>query len=263
MKRSLTQASARESTTRAFRVWLAGYDPGDGQGPVGDKLADTDLFGPDVVEAAFAAGADHAAGEFAVERSTGQSQLDDATSLMREAAEHIRGALGTDDRPESDSALVVARLEAWLKGEVRYPVRASHPLYDTKCGLTEADRWRIQFREEGRQARRDGKRIEECPAFPTIAGQPDQFAGVSHGEEWMAGWREEDGPNVRPVTVGPLADGAIVDGVASALGLVEDGRAVSMAGEDVFRLQTVDPRFNPARPVKVNGFAYHPATEDQ
>ena len=79
--------------------------------------------------------------ELALERATGQRQLDDATALMTEALELFRGyyshhrdkadarwdagdAIGSTESngKAQTNALMAARLEAWLAGKDQYPV---------------------------------------------------------------------------------------------------------------------------------------------
>jgi hypothetical protein len=66
--------------------------------------------------------------------------------------------------------------------------------------------------------------------------------------------------NVRPVT-GPLAGPGVADCLMAAIEGEPDAAALSMATAATFKLQTGDPRFDPAQPVLVNGFLYHPAKE--
>lgn len=67
--------------------------------------------------------------------------------------------------------------------------------------------------------------------------------------------------NVRPVTDGPLADPGTVEGLMGAAGMTDTARSLSMAKATAFRLQTPDPRFDPRKPVVVNGYLFTPATE--
>jgi hypothetical protein len=68
--------------------------------------------------------------------------------------------------------------------------------------------------------------------------------------------------NLREVTSGPLADASVLDGLMDIVAPA-DGPAPAAPHETVsalaFSLITGDPRFDPARPVKVNGFLYVPA----
>lgn len=69
--------------------------------------------------------------------------------------------------------------------------------------------------------------------------------------------------NLRPVTTGPLADPAVVAGIAAAIEPGEAGRALSTIKAHGFHLHTADPRFDPAQPVLINGYPFTPATEAQ
>lgn len=216
MSASLACARARAATD-----WLIGFDPGDGHGPVGQQAEDpTSMFTLPVVLSAYEAGADQAEAEFAIERSTGQAQLDDATALMREAAELFRayerhhrdiasrtGARTGREEKAERNALMAARLEAWLDGKGLYPITA------------------------------DG-------------------AYVAHADFR----RPPAEPNVRPVT-GALGDPEVVEGLMAASGMIDATVPLSLATATAFRLQTPDPRFDPDKPVLVNGFLYTPATE--
>lgn len=90
--------------------------------------------------AAFEAGMAHGADEHTITVATGQRQLDDATSLMTEAAELLRGHeknhkgeafrlhCGSDAHraqmaSAETNALMAARLEAWLAGDDFYPIK--------------------------------------------------------------------------------------------------------------------------------------------
>jgi hypothetical protein len=194
---------------------------------------------------------DQAEDAMALERSTGQRQLDDATALMREAAELFRfyeahhadraaSALEqlTRCRPELDrkqvllaqlatsnvkrdrNALMASRLEAWLRGEDRYPVTV------------------------GPQEAVIGADGDLIPV--TRLGETPKRQAIVHS-------------NVRPVTSGPMADPGMASMVAMAL--AGDAPALGMDGP-TFRLQTADPRFDPNRPLVVNGHPFTPATED-
>lgn len=409
---------ARESS--AALDWLTGYDPGDGSGPVGDHAKNEwGLFLRSVVIAAFEAGADHAEAEHAIERSTGQRQLDDATALIREAVDlfeayarhHWSRADGYTDEGEFRMAhdsltkarrnlLMAVRLKEWLAGkdvfavslvdnpeelrawsenpaevmrkiaegmvdgvtikgvdhasfddaaaslsatvagemvtcdcgriigrrneagsidqdgavnvehsdaikdqpgldcpERRYTSRAdAHGWADVKCGLSKEDIWRGQFREEGRQARRDGKTTADCPHMQKVPGGSDPFPGVEPGAEWLAGWHEENeggsgktredclfrhdnvvnftGAYPRPDLASYIAErdrrrlnreaGAPLEGWLY-MGEDPNGRGMWFRPvpdeRDAFTLSTPDPRFDPAKPVIVNGYTYHPAKE--
>lgn len=129
------------------------------------------------------------------------------------------------------------------------------------CELTEADRWRITFRDEGRKARRDGLTIADCPAFPHVPNdKPHPFAGVDHGTEWIAGWREEDEGGDRSVAAcRSKFEGRPFEGAPQSA----PWRTEGVADLGAFRITTGDPRFDPGEPVTVNGFLYVPAKEKE
>lgn len=68
--------------------------------------------------------------------------------------------------------------------------------------------------------------------------------------------------NVRPVTTGPLSEADVVEGLLRTA-RNKDAPVVSVATEGALRLQTGDPRFDPAKPVMVNGYLYHPTTKGE
>lgn len=200
---------------------------------------------------------------------------------VRYAVEDDRGLL-----------LIMNRRQCGLDAPRTYTADGdAHPFGDVACRLPADERWRIHFREEGRQARRDGKGIEDCPAFPTIPGGRELFGVVSHGEEWIAGWQEEDGgsgprskdtftewhfseaPEGTPIPLG----GDLREPTFNDDRTIEDCRArfnstfatftdlpetpyrvEGVADLTALRLQTVDPVFDPAKPVTVNGYAFIP-----
>lgn len=168
------------------------------------------------------------------ERQIGQRQLDDATALMRETAELLRGherhhrdqadeadrygptADGEARRAKAErNALAAARLEAWLRGEERYPTNPAEALRQIAEGMVDGEAIRgvdhASFDAAAAKLDEPGVPDEENPEAPA---------------EWFgaARWR--------------------TDGVADLA---------------AFRVTTGDPRFDPAGPVVINGFLYHPA----
>ncbi len=111
MSDNLACARVRESATR----WLSGFDPEDGHGPVGAEAGDPDgLFTQPMVIAAFAAGADQAEAEFAIERAVGQRQLEEAAALISETAALLHGYADhhvARAKDATDSAAELASLE--------------------------------------------------------------------------------------------------------------------------------------------------------
>ena len=278
MKRNLAGARARESA----RAYVEGREA---RAPVPAMVRITDsslrAFRMAAHFCGFFAGRADAEAEFAIERAEGQRQLDHATALMREAADlfrsyerHHRTQMGYNSVEEARqyrggadvervkdrlakaerNALAAARLEAWLRGESIYPITAGgeyvahaqfrqppverHEFVHDQPGLAheceEADRQTQQMLD-----RTPGRRIERF-------ANRDGYGGS----------------NVRPVTAGPLAEPGVADGIASALGLDEPGKALAMAGETRFQLVTADPRFDPHAPLCVNGYPFNPATTE-
>lgn len=301
---------------------------------------------------AFAAGWGQADEAFADERQIGQRQLDDATALMRETAELLRGyekhhreraegyrqeanqAFGhRKDAAREDwrgstmkaarNALAAARLEAWLRGEARYPTSlCAHERtveHETGDGIS------VTFCPEcGRSIAINGVPLGDNPAevlrevasdlaadlglgvdhasFDAAAAKLDEegkaltiyrlgesvdlvraMAGVALIEEG-AGWVKVHGvPDVRALfnvlrLARFAADAGQPDGENPEAGedwfkrarLIMPGeppaeapwRKEGVADLTAFRLTTGDPRFDPTKPVSVNGFTYHPATKE-
>lgn len=361
MKRNHGCARAREA---AADDWIINRYVDDREKTTGEALREGFVVGAEWGEG-------QAEADFAIERATGQRQLDDAAALINEACDlfqryaHHHWARADGYSAEGDwhaahdsltkartNLLMLVRLKEWLAGNDVFTVNpaealramavemaaelgltvdhaafddaaayltapvehhvymrdqpgldcgdAGHvrlegwaymgedeqgrgvwfrPAYGRECRLTQADRYRIHFLDEGRQARRDGKGIEDCPHPAPVPGGRDQWAGVSPAAEWIHGWQEEDaGPpvhghfgcdgryrhppeasNVKLVTTGPLADPALLDAVLQAIELPH--AAFTMACDLAFRIQTPDPRFDPTKPVVVNGYLFTPATE--
>lgn len=97
-------------------------------------------------------------------------------------------------------------------------------------------------------------------------------------EEWLAdrreppavdgGWKRSgsgtESSNVRPVSVAPLMDPAVVEGLLASAGVIEAAAAevdqvTGTADLVSIRLATGDPRFDPDKPLTVNGYLFHPA----
>jgi hypothetical protein len=256
------RAGARESAL----VWLAGYDPGDNPawGKIGEEMATdpSSMFTQAVVLDAFEAGVDHADRDYAIERSVGQGQLDAATSLMREAAELFRhyeahhrakvmpigppGPERNQATAESKAALekagrnalMAARLEAWLQGEGLYPITA--------------DGAYVAHARHGQVERHDFVRDQpglDCGCEPFAI--PAEVAA--------------DGSLV-PVDTKTREDcrarfeAGSFEGYPGTTGRDAALRIAKRELERAFRITTADPRFDPLRPVTVNGYPYCPAT---
>lgn len=167
--------------------------------------------------------------QWAIERATGQRQLDDAGALMREAAElfreyeaHHRAKIDSEERDvrthrAERNALAAARLEAWLAGKDRYPTNPAEALRDIAERMV------------------DGETIKgvDHASFDRAAAACNEIV-VSHVPP-----EEDRSPRSAPWRQEGVADLA------------------------AFRITTGDPRFEPSAPVTVNGFLYVPAKENE
>lgn len=195
-----------------------------------------------------------------------------------------------DTKAKADrNAHMAARFEAWLRGEDRLPLPApSIP------GLNPADAARhyseevaarvglgvdhASFNREAAQLDQVGEDegchdaceppVFEVPGEDMVVSHAIEFPGVTSLETAR---RQADArrSNLRPVTDGALADPVIVEGLLAAAGMLDatdpDAAPVRLQGVAdlvAFRLNTGDPRFDPSKPVCVNGFLFHPATKD-
>lgn len=302
MKRNLACERARIAAE-----WLAGLDPHDGAGPVGDQAYDpTSMFTLQVVLDAFMAGMDERLSLAAVDGDdaalTAQAlwgiwwgneplsredakraatvveflwnDMGEARRLVREAAalfrayeEHHRdiarrtGArTGRLEKAERNRDMA-DRLEQWLAGSGDNPAEvlrviaqeaadqsgltvdqpafdeAAGRLSDTRCGLKPFPT-PAEIADNGDLVVIDsGKTVEDCRAR---FDDGRRFAGF---------------PNVKPAT-GVLGDPEVVEGLMAASGMIDATSALSLASATAFRLQTADPRFDPDKPVRINGFLY-------
>lgn len=192
---------------------------------------------------------DHAEAEWAIERAVGQRQLDEALCLMAEAAalfmgyaDHHKARAAEAAEPELQRAslkkaqvnlAMALGLREWIAG-----VDPTVPL-DGAVQLLRASRAKAMPGGEHQGERRDN----------VVDLHAERFAN-----------RDGYG-NVRPVTTGPLADPAVVAGIANAIEPGEPATSLSSIKALAFQLHTSDPRFDPARPVLVNGHPFTPATE--
>lgn len=203
--------------------------------------------------------------EQALERATGQRQLDDATALMTEAAETFRryeahhldkaqtlwdaaNPKASDDSAAKAkvNALIAARLEAWLRGEDQYPVKVSH---DHPDGMT----MHVQAPHLPPQIIRSQSAGQITSVIADDIPEAD--------EEWFkrATLRGPVPNEVIVRHVPPADEGGCKDALRSSR--TEPERTDSVAEPAAFRLNTPDPRFDPAKPVTVNGFLYLPTKE--
>lgn len=143
-----------------------------------------------------------------------------------------------------------AKLERWLAGDDTTPAAVMRDFHG--C-TTREQAERHPDSHQQRFATRDGYgEASNVVPFEEFLSQEDlEEAAFQHVTS-----------NVRPVTEGPLADFGMVGGL---MDMVLGDPAISISAEDLgtFRLQTPDPRFDPRKPVMVNGYRYHPATEEK
>lgn len=252
-----------------------------GNGP--EPSTPEDLFTRDALVDAYCAGADAADEAWDDQRRVGQAQLDLATAVIREGAQLTRfyevehrnklldPAVAADTEKvhatiakANRNGHMAARFEAWLRGDERLPLPApSIP------GLNPAD----AMRHVAEAVTAGTPLTVDHASFSDAAARMDQvveidFPGVTSLETAR---RQADArrSNLRPVTDGALADPVIVEGLLAAAGMLDatdpDAAPVRLQGVAdlvAFRLNTGDPRFDPSKPVCVNGFLYHPATKD-
>lgn len=228
MSDNLACARTRESAAR----WLAKQEA-----PA--RLDDLPAYGEEEMLGAFVAGAQDAEDEWCIERATGQRQLDEALCLIAEAAalftgyaEHHKNRAAEPAEPEVQAAsLRKAQVNLSMALSLREYMAAVEPTLPLDDVVALLQRLRVNH----------------------MPGK------VVHAAERFAN-REGYG-NVRPVTTGPLADPAVVDGIAAAIEPGEPATSLSSIKAHAFQLHTSDPRFDPAKPVLINGFPFTPATE--
>lgn len=94
---------------------------------------------------------------------------------------------------------------------------------------------------------------------------------AEHLEAWLDAYpvvlpKPEYRGNLKPVD-GPLSDPAMIDGLLNAIddiattGTREPHRPDGVADLLAFRINAPDPRFDPSKPVTVNGYLYRPVKE--
>jgi hypothetical protein len=223
--------------TRESAEWLASY--------VGKQDPDTMRFSKDELLGAFDTGLHHASAvhraeqdEWCIERATGQRQLDEALCLIAEAAalftgyaDHHKARAAEPGEPEVQAAsLRKAALNLSMALSLREYMAAAEPTLP----LDEA----VEVLQRARAG-----------SMPNVLSFPERFAN-------RAGYG-----NVRPVTSGPLADPAVVAGLAAVVEPGEVATPLSTIRAHAFQLHTADPRFDPSQPVLINGYAFTPATE--
>lgn len=313
MSDNLAPARARE----AAESWLEGRrasapTPPRVSGAWADQaMADAFATGFEMAEAYCAVVHRAEQDQWAVERATGQQQLDDATALMTETAELLRGYEkhhrdqatfadpGSDQRRDHHAkaernALAAMRLDAWLRGEDRYPVtvaeaEASRPLTHRDLaagcgalfpednefseivaslvrGYAGADATSVSI------AQRIHAYYRAHPAEPLSGETDDEIA--SDRARFPEVPPPRSVPNsVKATHLPPMGTDPVMKADHSDLGadMFPEGRCEpagrapwrveGVADLTVLRLQTCDPLFNPLAPVCINGYLYHPTTE--
>lgn len=254
MKRNLACARAEEAAE-----WLQGYDPDDGHGAVGDQAADpASMFTQPVVIAAFIAGAekadDLAEAEFAIERAVGQRQLDEASALIMEASALFLG-YGEHHQARADEFEKSGDVEACAAS-----LRKARVNMSMAVSLREWLSGDVQGMTCPHCRGRQFARVDEAKPGGGFGPGP-MLRCVSCKETLLVPIpaAKASQPNIKPVTSGHLADPVVIESLIESLGGPVHCLSAVKAG--AFRLQTPDPRFDPARPVCVNGFLYTPATE--
>lgn len=236
---------------------------------------------------------------WAIERATGQRQLDEAGALIREAAALLRGyeshhrdkrgALAMAHGAHSPEFLeatekiarnggMAARLEAWLAGA---PLPGSMEAAD-------------QAAQEAFVSAQLDAGIDQIGEGDEPAHDPDLATGCADDHGPLAGVFDRDKPLIVPpaprhhrapadlvaamagatlieegvgwVKVHGLANArALFDCLAAANAVAQGGAVWRLEGAAdlaAFRLTTGDPRFDPRKPATINGFLYHPTKED-
>lgn len=199
--------------------------------------------------------------QWAEERQIGQRQLDDATALMRETAELLRGyeahhlakverlvASGGRD-PDTEAAvddtrskarrnaLAASRLEAWLRGDSIYPITADGA-YGAHAGFRSVPNAVVIHRQAA------GQTAEALATNPA-----EVLRDIAEGMV--------DGETIKGV------DHASFDAAAEELARPVPWRREGVADLVAVRLNTGDPRFDPALPATINGYLYVPAKENE
>jgi hypothetical protein len=254
MKDHLAQARAHEAEARRWldTVTLPPWTPRDGS--------------RDAALMAYEAGRQRGDDERAIEANVGQRQIDHATELMRETAELLRdyeahhraqALIATRETVEFDriakaerNALAAARLEAWLAGASRFPIR-----YSDACRATDHP-LRVIGRPDLEAAARGEASDESC--------RVELHDNVVDFETFPPVKRPPAPPNLKQVD-GELGDPVVVESLMAASGMLDSTTLVRRhrsGGLVPVSLSTPDPRFDPARPVYVNGYLFRPAKED-
>jgi hypothetical protein len=197
----------------------------------------------------FAAGVEHAEAEWCFERATGQRQLDECTALMAEASALFMGYADHHKARAAESAAPDEQRASLKKAQVNLAMALA--LREWLAGVDQT----VPL-DEVVQLLRD-TRAKAMPGGEHQGERRDNVVGL-HAERFA---NREGYGNVRPVTTGPLADPAVVEGIANAIEPGEAATSLSSIKALAFQLHTSDPRFDPAQPVLVNGHPFTPATE--
>lgn len=268
--------------------------------------------------------------QWAEERQIGQRQLDDATALMRETAELLRGyekhhrdeafrlGCGTDEHRDRTAkaernALAAARLEAWLRGEERYPTNPAEVLRGMAEGLAAQAGLGVDHPSFDAAAAHMEARLSPVADTDVVLnheGEVIPIRPMGQRPPGLADMTFAEAPPGTPIPIYRLGEAVDLVSAMEGAALIERGdgwvkvhgvrnahdlfnvlRLAKIAAEcgepdeenpeapaewfgaarwrtdgvadlAALRLNTADPRFDPAGPVTINGFLFHPAKEN-
>lgn len=235
--------------------------------------------------------------EATIERAEGQRQLDQAAALMREASELLRGyeahhlakaeahndrsracrdaydaaaesrlrdeALGKANR----NALMAHRLEAWLSGE---PLPGSMDAADQAAQEAFVSAALDAGVDQISEADEPPPRVRQRDLLAEVIGRPVHKSGGDYQFEGeiraiipkRSGALRYAVEDDRGLLLIMNASQCGLDHREEFMGAHARHRPDGVADLTAFRLTTPDPRFDPAKPVCVNGYLYRPTKED-
>lgn len=267
----------RVSAAWAEQAMVDGFVAGWGMATAPESEAEVNAILAGLIRDAQAAGTDEAADDaalrikaylgaihreeqdqWAIERATGQRQLDDARALMVETAELLRGyeehhrakvpaepgnglarfegqlAAEKADR----NALAASRLEAWVRGEDRYPVQASENPAEVLRGIAERTAEECGLTVDHASFDQAAARLAETPGEDSAVahGQVIDLPGVTSREQAERLARHDDPTRFTPVPGFTGLDPEILEALQATAGetaaLDPVGLPVSKRGGD-------------------------------
>lgn len=277
---------------------LEAQEAGD---PTADMIrtpsTETDLFEREFVIALIVAQRLDDEADWAMERATGQRQLDDAAALMVEAADlfvgyaaHHRDRANRAAMPEQEAAslqkasvnlLMAVRLKEWLAGEDRYTVklgRVERVAFVRDMPGLECGQRRYTSRGDAHPFGDEACRAEPFP-IPAEIRENGDLVPVDNKTRDDCRQRFDNilnftgaAPFIQSREVARRIaerDLLLMRGPAQLegwqyQGTDAKGRGVWFRPGDApseFSLSTPDPRFDPLAPIRVNGYLFTPATE--